>query len=91
MSYSHHIHLICDSQDAKLFAWHDALTMLFDERVRITRDLFIMNSQTANYSWRCINQCDFVFVLVGECYGTVNASGVSQLHISYLNAKTKNK
>lgn len=91
MSYSHHIHLICDSQDAKLFAWHDALTMLFDERVRITRDLFIINHETANYSWRCINQCDYVFVLVGECYGTVNASGVSQLHISYLNAKTKNK
>lgn len=91
MSYSHHIHLICDSQDDKLFAWHDALTMLFDERVRLTRDSFIMSNETTNYSWRCINQCDYVFVLVGERYGPVNASGVSQLHISYLNAKTKNK
>lgn len=90
-NYRHHIHIICDSQDTSLYAWQDTLVMLFDDRVHLTKDLFTTTADTANYSWRCINACDFVFVLLGESYGNLNATGVSQLHISYLNAKTKNK
>lgn len=87
----HHIHIICDSTDESLHLWQDALTLSLGERVHITRDLFTLNNDTANYSWRCINKCHLVFLLLGKSYGAINATGVSQLHISYLNAKTKNK
>lgn len=50
-----------------------------------------MTTETTTYSWQCINQCTGAFILLGHSYGKVNTTGVSQLHISYLNAKTKNK
>lgn len=86
-----HIHLICDINDASLHDAHDALTIFCEDKAHLSFDLFGVNNETANYSWRCINRCDYVLILIGESYGKLNHSGVSQLHISYLNARTKNK
>ncbi|MDO5651123.1 MAG: hypothetical protein Q4G13_03165 [Moraxella sp.] len=87
----HHIHLICDSEDTSLFLARDKIAVFFEQRAFFTRDLLLSSPDSANYSWRCINNCDYVIMLIGRSYGKVNASGVSQLHVSYLNAKTKNK
>lgn len=86
-----HIHLICDANDSSLHSVQDALVIFCENKVRLSRDLFGISHETANYSWRCINDCDYVLMIVGESYGKLNNSGVSQLHISYLNARTKNK
>lgn len=89
--HRHHIHLICDSKDTSLYPLLDAIILYFERHVHISKDLFLVGSDSANYSWRCINDCDCVFMLIGQSYGELNNTGVSQLHISYLNAKTKNK
>lgn len=86
-----HIHLICDINDISLHDVQDALTIFCETKAHLSRDLFTVTNNTANYSWRCINACDYVLMLIGESYGKLNNSGVSQLHISYLNARTKNK
>ncbi len=87
----HHIHLICDSKDDSLYAIQDHLAVFFEQRAFFTKDLFSVGAHSANYSWRCINACHYSIVLLGDSYGTLTNTGVSQLHISYLNAKTKNK
>lgn len=91
MPHRQHIHLICDSNDSSLHELQDAVTMFFEDTAHITYDLFTATTATANYSWRCINACDWAIMLVGDSYGQLTNTGVSQLHISYLNAKTKNK
>lgn len=90
-NHRHHIHLICDSKDASLYPLLDALAIYFERHAHITKDLFLVGSDSANYSWRCIHDCDCAFMLIGKSYGELNNTGVSQLHISYLNARTKNK
>lgn len=87
----HHIHLICDNRDSSLYPIQDSLAIFFETKALLTYDLYEANTDTANYSWRCVNACDCAIVLVGESYGALTNTGVSQLHISYLNAKTKNK
>lgn len=90
-THRHHIHIICDSKDSSLYALQDGIAVFFEEQC-LSKDLFESgNSNAANYSWRCINRSDFVLVLIGQTYGKLNSTGVSQLHIGYLNAKTKNK
>lgn len=90
-SHRPHIHIICDNKDTSLYPLLDALTIHFEPHAHLTRDLFLVGSESANYSWKCINECDYVIFLIGMSYGELNNTGVSQLHISYLNAKTKNK
>lgn len=87
----HHIHLICDFSDPALFDLHDQLRIYFEPRGHLTHDLFLMRPESSAYSWQCINNCDFALLLVGDSYGQLAHMGVSQLHISYLNAKTRNK
>lgn len=86
-----HIHIICDSKDATLHPLLDAITVCFESCAYLTYDLFITGSDSASYSWQCINKCQFVFILIGKNYGELSNTGVSQLHVSYLNAKTKNR
>lgn len=83
-----HIHLSCVPSDAGLLGLFDALDLYFETRAFLTRDLF---GEHPNYSWRAINRCDALIVATGTTYGTPNASGVSQLHVSFLNAKTRDK
>lgn len=86
-----HIHLICDPKDPSLYRLQDALTIFCEKRASLSKDLLCTGNEAANYSWRCINRCDMVFMLLGKSYGELTNTGVSQLHISYLNSKTKHK
>lgn len=90
-NHHYHIHLACVADDLWLQTAQDDVCIYFEERAFLTRDLFINRPQSANYSWRCVNSCDAVLLLIGSSYGKTNISGVSQLHLSYSNAKTKNK
>lgn len=90
-NHHYHIHLACVVDDLLLQKAQDDICIYFESRALLTRDLFINRPQSANYSWRCVNSCDAMILLVGSNYGKTNISGVSQLHLSYSNAKTKNK
>lgn len=86
-----HIHLICDPKDPSLYRLQDALTVFCEKKACLSKDLLCAGSDAASYSWRCINRCDAVFMLLGQSYGELTNTGVSQLHVSYLNSKTKHK
>ena len=90
-NYRPHIHIICDSKDTTLHPLLDAITVCFESCAYLTFDLFITGGDSASYSWQCINKCQYVFMLIGKSYGELSNTGVSQLHVSYLNAKTKNR
>lgn len=90
-THRHHIHLICDPNDSSLYDLKDKLAVFFEQRAFLTQDLHTVGAESSGYSWRCINNCNFVFLLIGKSYGALTNTGVSQLHISYLNAKTKGK
>lgn len=85
----YHIHVACTADiSPKLM---DSLTLFFERIAFLTRDLFTNQDHTAAYSRRCIDRCDYVLLLVTDSYGERNNTGVSQLHLSYVYAKTKNK
>ncbi|MDO4896969.1 MAG: DUF4062 domain-containing protein [Moraxella sp.] len=88
----HHIHLACVAEDLVLRTAQDDLAVFAENRAYLTRDLLVSRTRSANYSWRCINDCDVVVIMIGGSYGsTTNPSGVSQLHLSYSNARTTKK
>lgn len=85
----YHIHVICanDDQSSSL----DELALYFENRAFLTFDLALGDIKSSNYSRRRIDECDYVLLLLGDSYGKPNSTGVSQLHLSYINAKTKHK
>lgn len=85
----YHIHVICanDDQSSSL----DALALYFERRAFLTFDLALGDVLASNHSRRRIDECDYVLLLIGDSYGKPNNTGVSQLHLSYINARTKNK
>lgn len=85
----YHIHVICanDDQSSSL----DALVLYFEHRAFLTFDLALGDVLASNHSRRRIDECDYVLLLIGDSYGKPNNTGVSQLHLSYINARTKNK
>ncbi len=85
----YHIHLICAPEDQ--VAMQDGLALFMENRAFLTRDLSQGDHESASYSRRCIDKCDYVVMLVGDSYGKLNNTGVSQLHLSYIYAKTKSK
>lgn len=91
LTFRHHIHVICDCLDSSVHLMHDCLSLFFEQGAYVTSDLFLVRPESASYSWNCINACDFAIMIIGGSYGTLTNTGVSQLHVSYLNAKTKNK
>ncbi len=86
-----HVHIICDGNDTSLHYIQDSLSIYFEGLTCLSRDLYSNRPEAADYSWHCVNACDYAFVLIGDSYGTLTQTGVSQLHVSYLNAKTKRK
>lgn len=90
-SHRPHIHLICDFSDSALYLLQDSLFVYLESKAYLTHDLFLMRPTSSAYSWQCINACDYTFLLIGDSYGQLANTGVSQLHISYLNARTKQK
>lgn len=89
--YRYHIHVACVPDDPLLITAQDDVAIFFESRAFLTKDLVLARVESASYSWRCVNAADAVLVLIGNSYGRTNASGVSQLHVSYTNAKAKNK
>lgn len=85
----YHIHLIGIISDHDQMI--DSLALFFEQRAFFTYDLKEVNVKSANYSRRCIDNCDYVIMLIGDHYGKRNNTGVSQMHLSYINAQTKNK
>lgn len=90
-NHRYHVHVACVADDPLLVTAQDDVAIFFESRAFLTKDLVIARAESASYSWRCINSADVVLLLVGNHYGSTNASGVSQLHVSYTNAKAKNK
>lgn len=90
-NHRYHIHLACVVHDAIIQTAQDDLSIFLEDKAFITRDLLVVGQESANYSRRCVNDCDVVMLIIGQEYGSVNQSGVSQLHLTYTNARTKNK
>ena len=87
----YHLHQIFNSDDHLLHAILDEFVLMATMGAFLTQDLWQSSARSAAYSWRCINDCDVAVVFIGTEYGVINQSGVSQLHLSYNNAKTKMK
>ncbi|UZA10881.1 hypothetical protein LP123_10795 [Moraxella bovis] len=90
-NHRYHVHIACVADDPLLVTAQDDVAIFFESRAFLTKDLVIARAESASYSWRCVNSADVVLILIGNSYGKANASGVSQLHVSYTNAKAKNK
>ncbi len=85
----YHIHVICSPDDQVEIL--DGLAIFMEKRAFLTRDLMQGDNESAGYSRRCIDACDYLFMLIGDSYGKLHNTGVSQLHLSYIYAKTKAK
>lgn len=85
----YHIHVICANDDQ--LSSLDELALYFERHAFLTYDVALGDVQASNYSRRRIDECDYVLLLIGDSYGKPNSTGVSQMHLSYINAKTKNK
>ncbi len=85
----YHIHVICSPDDQVEML--DGLAIFMEKRAFLTRDLMQGDNESAGYSRRCIDACDYLIMVVGDSYGKLNNTGVSQLHLSYIYAKTKAK
>lgn len=84
-----HIHVICSPDDQVKML--DGLVLFLENQAFITHDLLLDANETNNYSRRCIDNCDYLMMIIGDSYGFLNKTGVSQLHLSYIYAKTKAK
>ncbi|MGO2278459.1 MULTISPECIES: DUF4062 domain-containing protein [unclassified Psychrobacter] len=85
----YHIHIICADNDQLLVL--DSLAIFFQARAFLTYDVSSKLSKASFYGRQCIDSCDYAVMIVGDSYGTVQKNGVSQMHLSYLNAKAKLK
>lgn len=85
----YHIHVIRADKDQLLAL--DRLAIFFQARAFLTYDVSSELPKASLYGRQCIDSCDYALMLVGDSYGTVQKTGVSQMHLSYLNAKAKTK
>ena len=85
----YHIHVICADNDQLLAL--DSLAIFFQARAFLTYDVSSKLPKASLYGRQCIDACDYALMIVGDSYGTVQKTGVSQMHLSYLNAKAKLK
>ena len=85
----YHIHVICAAHDQPLVL--DSLAIFFQKIAFLTYDVGNQISQASFYSRQNIEICDYIIVVVGDNYGASRHVMVSQMHLSYLAAKAKNK
>ena len=85
----YHIHVICAAHDQSLVL--DSLAIFFQKVAFLTYDVGNQISQASFYSRQSIEVCDYIIVVVGDDYGASRNVMVSQMHLSYLGAKAKNK
>src|SRR5690606_29396973 len=65
--------------------------MFFQARAFLTYDVSSKLPKASLYGRQCIDACDYALMIIGDSYGTAQNTGVSQMHLSYLNAKAKLK
>ncbi|MBB3107827.1 hypothetical protein FHS24_002361 [Psychrobacter luti] len=85
----YHIHVICADNDQLLVL--DSVAMFFQARAFLTYDVSSKLPKASLYGRQCIDACDYALMIIGDSYGTAQNTGVSQMHLSYLNAKAKLK
>lgn len=85
----YHIHVICADSDQLLVL--DSVAMFFQARAFLTYDVSSKLPKASLYGRQCIDSCDYALMIIGDSYGTAHNTGVSQMHLSYLNAKAKLK
>lgn len=88
-SRRYHIHVICVAHSQPLIL--DSLAVFFQSRAFLTYDISTHLAQSALYGRQCVDACDYVLILIGDSYGTVQNTGFSQMHLSYFNAKARVK
>jgi len=69
----------------------DSIAIFFQARAFLTYDASSKSHKAALYGRQCIDACDYALMVIGDSYGTAQNTGVSQMHLSYLNAKAKLK
>lgn len=85
----YHIHVICADNDQLLVL--DSVAVFFQARAFLTYDVSSKLPKASLYGRQCIDACDYALMIIGDSYGTAQNTGVSQIHLSYLNAKAKLK
>lgn len=85
----YHIHVICADNDQLLVL--DSVAMFFQARAFLTYDVSSKLPKASLYGRQCIDACDYALMIIGDSYGSTQNTGVSQMHLSYLNAKAKLK
>lgn len=88
-NYRYHIHVICAAFDQPLVL--DRLAIFFQARAFLTYDVSSKLPRASLYGRQCIDACDYALMIIGDSYGTTQNMGISQMHLSYLNAKAKLK
>ena len=85
----YHIHIICADNDQLLVL--DSLAIFFQPFAFLTYDVSSQLPKASLYGRQCIDACDYALMIIGDSYGSVQRTGVSQMHLSYLSAKAKLK
>lgn len=88
-SRRYHIHVICVAHSQPLVL--DSLAMFFQPRAFLTYDVLSSLSQSALYGRQCVDACDYVLIIIGDSYDIFPNAVVSQMHLSYLSARSKSK
>ena len=88
-NHRYHIHVICVAHDQPMVL--DGLAVFFQNIAFLTYDIATSSTQASVYSRQCIDDCDCTIVVIGDSYGSAEKNSVSQLHLSYLSARTKIK
>ena len=85
----YHIHVICTAHDQPLIL--DSLAVFFQKTAFLTYDVANQLPQASLYNRQNIESCDYTVVVIGDNYGASAGVFVSQMHLSYLSAKSKLK
>ena len=85
----YHIHVVCADNHQLLVL--DSISIFFQGRAFLTYDVSSKLPKASLYGRQCIDACDYALMVIGDSYGTAQNTGVSQMHLSYLNAKAKLK
>ncbi|MBO1531353.1 DUF4062 domain-containing protein [Psychrobacter sp. F1192] len=88
-NHRYHIHVIGGAHEQPMVL--DSLAICFQGTAFLTHDAIVKSTQASLYSRQCVDACDYILAIIGDSYGTAQKNGVSQLHLSYLNARTKLK
>lgn len=89
MAKRYHVHVCYATDD--LVSERSILMQKMAKRCFFTWSLLDTSAMNTNYSRQQIDECDYVFFLVGSQYGSLAASGVSYLHLDFIYANTKQK